>query len=65
MLHGHQVNPDVKIRNAGEDRSPLHIACGYGQDAVVAELLKVTAHKSAVIANFMVLILQTSLSLVK
>lgn len=41
VLHSHQVDPDAKIKNAGEERSPLHIACGYGQHSVVAELLKV------------------------
>lgn len=40
-LHNHQGNPDAKVKNAGEERSPLHIASGYGQHAVVAELLKV------------------------
>ncbi|KAF6029577.1 hypothetical protein EB796_012146 [Bugula neritina] len=47
VLHSHQVDPDAKIKNAGEERSPLHIACGYGQHSVVAELLKAGADPCA------------------
>lgn len=41
VLNNAHINPDTKVINSGGERSPLHIACGYGQHNVVAELLKV------------------------
>lgn len=40
-LHNHKGDPDAKVKDAGEERGPLHVASGYGQHEVVAELLKV------------------------
>ena len=41
MLESGDLKPDIIVNREGFDKSPLSLACTYGQTSVVEELLKV------------------------
>ena len=41
ILESGEVMPDVTVHREGFDKSPLSLACTYGQTSVVEELIKV------------------------